>query len=728
MQKRLVFGAICSEIFFERTGEVVKGMMEQAFACNCDIVFLSALYSHMHEWNEHRSNERDLFRLILSERFDGFLFDRRFFYNDEMCSFVENLLIRSKKPVMMVDDCEHRLFDNTASDDSRPYEKLVDHLVDVHGCRRIFCLTGPENSVPAQERLRGYFNSMKKHGLEYDRSLYRYGDFWKQSAITLADDIIEKRIPRPDAVACGNDITAETLIEHLSMGGINVPEDIAVVGFDSMDGYKFAEANITSYKRANFQLGADSVRRLYRMITGSVAPRANYDIEELVIGSSCGCCKLRTPDHKEKRIRDHIRNFDREFFDRDICMECIAQSDIESALKKACEYAFYIYRSSTFTICLTADRFTHENSHNSLTADSTVKRIIKRRSSGKVTIDKVDFSASGIIPELSQPHSKPMALFVNILNSINNEFGYTVLSFGKNICTFSEGYKRYIYEIVNVLEHFRSISIYTRQVGYRTDPFTELPVLSVYEEKFAEMESPSAITIEIMDMRKFYLGMTLEKFVITMKRLTVFLRGLLREGEFLAYVSHGVYAFVTADIKRADDIYSAFCNNDTAELFGQDVQFIVGSYLCESGKSHNIYEAARSAMMNIRHTVSNKSRSKNNPLFEKLCAIRERMAASPQYDWNIDEISTELNVSKSYLQKYYKNHFGISIIENIIRLRLDMAKHLLSETDMSITQIAEKCGYSSYIHFTKQFRKYEGTTPTEFRKNEKNVGTRAVLI
>ena len=79
--------------------------------------------------------------------------------------------------------------------------------------------------------------------------------------------------------------------------------------------------------------------------------------------------------------------------------------------------------------------------------------------------------------------------------------------------------------------------------------------------------------------------------------------------------------------------------------------------------------------------------------------------------------------NKSYLQKYYKNHFEISIIENIIRLRLDMAKHLLSETDMSITQIAEKCGYSSYIHFTKQFRKYEGTTPTEFRKNEKNVGT-----
>ncbi|MGB4092016.1 MAG: AraC family transcriptional regulator, partial [Ruminococcus flavefaciens] len=46
----------------------------------------------------------------------------------------------------------------------------------------------------------------------------------------------------------------------------------------------------------------------------------------------------------------------------------------------------------------------------------------------------------------------------------------------------------------------------------------------------------------------------------------------------------------------------------------------------------------------------------------------------------------------------------------------------LRETNLTVTAIAEKCGYSSYIHFTKQFRKAENTTPTNYRmKNRADV-------
>ena len=46
-----------------------------------------------------------------------------------------------------------------------------------------------------------------------------------------------------------------------------------------------------------------------------------------------------------------------------------------------------------------------------------------------------------------------------------------------------------------------------------------------------------------------------------------------------------------------------------------------------------------------------------------------------------------------------------------------MAKKLLSGTPLSVTEIAEKCGYSSYVYFAKQFRKNTGMTPSDYRKN-----------
>ena len=77
---------------------------------------------------------------------------------------------------------------------------------------------------------------------------------------------------KPEAVVCGNDTMAYKLIEELEKGGIRVPEDMAVTGYDGIDdGIEHnsrLSVPLTSYRRDNFQLGADCMRRLYRYITG----------------------------------------------------------------------------------------------------------------------------------------------------------------------------------------------------------------------------------------------------------------------------------------------------------------------------------------------------------------------------------------------------------------------------------------------------------------------------
>lgn len=65
----------------------------------------------------------------------------------------------------------------------------------------------------------------------------------------------------------------------------------------------------------------------------------------------------------------------------------------------------------------------------------------------------------------------------------------------------------------------------------------------------------------------------------------------------------------------------------------------------------------------------------------------------------------------------YKRTFQVSISADIINAPIEMAKRLLSE-EMTITETAELCGYSSDVYFMHQFKKGTGMTPSE-RVNHK---------
>ena len=89
---------------------------------------------------------------------------------------------------------------------------------------------------------------------------------------------------------------------------------------------------------------------------------------------------------------------------------------------------------------------------------------------------------------------------------------------------------------------------------------------------------------------------------------------------------------------------------------------------------------------------------------------------NPELPWNVNDIASNLYLSKSYLQKMYKLYFGKSIIMDMIEFRLIKAKGLLTSSDMTVTDIAKECGYSSYNYFVRQFKSAEGVSPSEYRE------------
>ena len=87
----------------------------------------------------------------------------------------------------------------------------------------------------------------------------------------------------------------------------------------------------------------------------------------------------------------------------------------------------------------------------------------------------------------------------------------------------------------------------------------------------------------------------------------------------------------------------------------------------------------------------------------------------------LEQLSEEAHMNKYYLSHAFKQEYGVSPINYMISRRIEESKYLLSETDLSMSQIAQLLGFSSLSYFSQVFRKSQDISPMEFRQNSKNM-------
>lgn len=84
-----------------------------------------------------------------------------------------------------------------------------------------------------------------------------------------------------------------------------------------------------------------------------------------------------------------------------------------------------------------------------------------------------------------------------------------------------------------------------------------------------------------------------------------------------------------------------------------------------------------------------------------------------------NELADRVYLNPDYLSRLFKKETGISLIEYITNQRISVSKELLVKTDMSVSIIASKVGYSNFSHFSQVFKKVTGLTPNEFRQKNR---------
>ena len=155
----------------------IRGFMKKSFEAGYDVCVFS-MYRKYQDTPEREQGEANIFYLMNPEQFDGAIILKDSIQTENAA---ENLELHLKdifnKPIVVIEK-ESDLFPSICTDCYSAVFELITHLIEVHGYRKIYCLTGPEFLFQAQTRLKAYQDQMSEHGLYFDESYYSYGTFW----------------------------------------------------------------------------------------------------------------------------------------------------------------------------------------------------------------------------------------------------------------------------------------------------------------------------------------------------------------------------------------------------------------------------------------------------------------------------------------------------------------------------------------------------------------------
>jgi AraC-like DNA-binding protein len=103
-----------------------------------------------------------------------------------------------------------------------------------------------------------------------------------------------------------------------------------------------------------------------------------------------------------------------------------------------------------------------------------------------------------------------------------------------------------------------------------------------------------------------------------------------------------------------------------------------------------------------------------NP-FAGMMPVVDYISRNLRSEVTTDELARLCHLSTSQFRRRFKHCFDTSPRLFILKLRIQTACHLLPDKTLNIGQVSEECGFQDQNYFTRQFRRFMGTTPTEYR-------------
>jgi LacI family transcriptional regulator len=192
---------------------------------------------------------------------------------------------------------DHKEFTGIVIDNSQAAYKATAHLIE-QGCKNIIHVTGSLKRSVYADRLKGYRYALIDHELPFSESNVITCKLSEEAGIEAAEQIL-KMDPLPDGLFVSNDTCAVGCAKTLKQAGIQIPQDIAIVGFNNDPITRVIEPNLSTIDYPGFEMGEVAIKNLISHLDGLTDIIATNTItlrSELIIRESS--LKGKVPNKK----------------------------------------------------------------------------------------------------------------------------------------------------------------------------------------------------------------------------------------------------------------------------------------------------------------------------------------------------------------------------------------------------------------------------------------------
>jgi len=165
-------------------------------------------------------------------------------------------------------------------DGRRWFRILIDHLASLGHQRIAYIGASPDLKIQA-DRFAGYGDGLEAHGLSMDTDLVVEGDLTTEGGYRAAAQLLSLPYP-PTAIACMDDMTAMGVLHTARERGCIVGQDLAVAGFDGIEGFEHTQPPLTTVNQPVYQIARRLVQMLALHIAGKPLAEKRAQIEPVL--------------------------------------------------------------------------------------------------------------------------------------------------------------------------------------------------------------------------------------------------------------------------------------------------------------------------------------------------------------------------------------------------------------------------------------------------------------
>lgn len=275
-RKTFTLGILMPEVVSHTFSTLAQGINDVLEPTGYDMLIMNA--------SEQYEKEVHMLNYLASIRVDGIIYSPTQQTKDY--THIQSIL-KNKIPFVNIDrgltnvDCHQILLD-----DEKGAFQAVQHLIHM-GCRRIAHIAGPLEALNARNRIKGYKQALEANGLPFDASLLTYSDFIIGNSMEAVKRLFDRE-DIPDGIFAVNDEIALGCLQMAAQKGINIPEQLALVGFDNEVYSSFFRPSISTVKSPIREMGQKAAQLCLNMVDDYEAspPKTQLLIPQLIIRNS----------------------------------------------------------------------------------------------------------------------------------------------------------------------------------------------------------------------------------------------------------------------------------------------------------------------------------------------------------------------------------------------------------------------------------------------------------